>query len=298
MVYEPLLKIAEGQHTWLPLWPRWALCNYIHLVLTAKRSLFDCQHLIIPRDTRGEPRATAASSGTIFLQRTAPSSGFPERLGSLPLPHSPHPPPKGRASWGTQPYSGLSFLHSQLREPSHTVLRMPVRCWHLQLISCGLISCRGSGSHANHIGTGVKVLYGGANTRQRECTVSANLPLSGFMFRPLRMTPSVPVMKSEPYFPGRKCRSLIIAVDASCSQTALSGWPVSFFKASESVTKARQPHSPYNDQSHSLPRPIPHSGVELLQMPPLPFRRGTSSQAGPGEGLSIGMHGHRRSPPT
>ena len=92
MVYEPLLKIAVGQHTWLPLWPRWALCNYIHLVLTAKRSLFDCQHLIIPRDTRGEPRATAASSGTIFLQRTAPSSGFPERLGSLPLPHSPHPP--------------------------------------------------------------------------------------------------------------------------------------------------------------------------------------------------------------
>ena len=89
MVYEPLLKIAVGQHTWLPLWPRWALCNYIHLVLTAKRSLFDCQHLIIPRDTRGEPRATAASSGTIFLQRTAPSSGFPERLGSLPLLHSP-----------------------------------------------------------------------------------------------------------------------------------------------------------------------------------------------------------------
>lgn len=174
------LRSLLASPPWLPRWPCWSLWSLYSRLLMATWSLCDRQNLILPNDAR-EPRATAASSVTLFLQSTAPSLGFSGMPGSSSLGLSS----LQGVSWGIQLNGGLSGHHFYIPtsvEPSHTFLRMPKQSWHVQLISCRPVSCPGSREPSQQHRDGVKGLYQDADSQVvGECTMCANFPLSGLL---------------------------------------------------------------------------------------------------------------------
>lgn len=165
--------------------------DYIHLLLTAKRSLFDCQHLIIPSDARAGPGATAASSVTIFLQRTAPSLGFPGRPGCPPWLH---PPTEGKGVLGIQPESRLSGHHFYIStSSSHLTPSSGCRC------SAGICGSSAVGLYHVQVQGAVpatqrwgKGAYGDANSHVRESALCHTLTSVRLCVPGPRVTPSVP----------------------------------------------------------------------------------------------------------